>query len=109
MVNTIDIQDKAVEMLRSRLAENPDKIGIRVSVVNAGCGGYAYKLEYAIDSEEADTLVEQDGVTLIVDPKSLLHLIGTRLEYEKVGLNEGYKFVNPNVSGECGCGESFYV
>ena len=105
----IDISEKAVERIKYSLADRPDCCAVRVSVVTSGCGGYAYHLEYALEnSDPEDTTIEKDGAVIVIDPKSLVHLVGTRLDYEKVGLNEGYQFVNPNVSGKCGCGESFY-
>lgn len=105
----IDVDDKAVEKLKISLSTRPDCDAVRISVISSGCGGYAYHMEYAVDKNFDDTLIEKEGIFLVVDSKSLVHLRGTRLEYERVGLNEGFKFVNPNVSGECGCGESFYV
>ena len=74
-----------------------------------GCSGMAYILEFADDVNPEDKVFEDRGVKVIIDPKSLLYLDGTELDYTKEGLNEGFKFNNPNVKGECGCGESFTV
>jgi len=84
-------------------------VGIRLGVRTSGCSGMAYVLEFA-DALEADDLVFEDhGVKVIVDSKSLLYLDGTELDYTREGLNEGFKFRNPNVKDACGCGESFNV
>jgi iron-sulfur cluster assembly protein len=91
------------------LANRGTGVGIRLGVRTSGCSGMAYVLEFA-DALEADDLVFEDhGVKVIVDPKSLLYLDGTELDYTREGLNEGFKFRNPNVKDACGCGESFNV
>ena len=69
----------------------------------------AYVLEFADEAEEDDLIFEDHGVKVLVDPKSILYLEGTELDYTREGLNEGFKFNNPNVKDECGCGESFNV
>jgi len=84
-------------------------IGVRLGVRTTGCSGLAYVLEF-VDSVANDDVVFQCGtVQLIVDPKSLVYLDGTQLDYVKEGLNEGFEFKNPNVTDECGCGESFHI
>ena len=91
------------------LANRGKGVGIRLGVRTSGCSGMAYVLEFA-DALEADDLVFEDhGVKVIVDPKSMLYLDGTELDYTREGLNEGFKFRNPNVKDACGCGESFNV
>ena len=98
--------------LRLRSAAFPkESIGVRMGVRSSGCSGLAYVLEFCYDSNSDDTVIFccDDTVSIFVDVKSMIHLTGTRLEYVKRGLNEGFEFVNPNVSDECGCGESFYV
>ena len=86
----------------------PDEAGLRVRVVGGGCSGFQYQLVF--DSPQAgDQVFESDGVKVVVDPKSFLYLVGTEIDYVKEGLNAFYKFRNPNVTGECGCGESFTV
>ena len=84
-------------------------IGIRLGVKTSGCSGMAYVLEYVDQLEEEDSVFEFDGVKVVVDPKSLVYLDGTELDFVKEGLNEGFQFNNPNVASECGCGESFNV
>ncbi len=83
--------------------------GIRLGVRTTGCSGLAYVLEFVDDTRADDEVFESFGVKVIIDPKSLAYLDGTELDFVKEGLNEGFKFNNPNVRGECGCGESFNV
>ena len=84
-------------------------MGIRVGVKTSGCSGLAYVLEFVDDVEPEDQVFTSHGVNVIVDPKSLAYLDGTEMDFVKEGLNEGFKFTNPNQKGECGCGESFTV
>ncbi len=93
-----------------RYLENRGKgEGLRLGVRPSGCSGMAYVLEFADEIEDTDQVYESHGVKVIVDPKSLLYLDGTELDFGKEGLNEGFKFNNPNIKDECGCGESFNV
>ncbi len=91
------------------LANRGKGLGIRLGVRTSGCSGMAYVLEFADALEPDDQVFEEHGVKVIVDAKSLLYLEGTELDYTKEGLNEGFKFRNPNVKDACGCGESFTV
>ena len=84
-------------------------IGLRLGVRTTGCSGLAHKLEYADEAQPEDLRFESHGVSVYVDPKSLAYLDGTELDFVREGLNEGFRFNNPNVKGECGCGESFQV
>ena len=79
--------------------------GIRLGVRTTGCSGLAYVLEFVDELAAEDQVFESHGVKVIIDPKSLVYLDGTELDFVKEGLNEGFKFINPNVRGECGCGE----
>ncbi len=83
--------------------------GVRLGVRTTGCSGLAYVLEFVDEVTEGDQVFESHGVKVIIDPKSLAYLDGTELDFVREGLNEGFKFNNPNVRGECGCGESFNV
>ncbi|WP_051314584.1 iron-sulfur cluster assembly protein IscA [Kingella kingae] len=83
--------------------------GIRIGVKTSGCSGMAYTLEFVDEVQPEDTVFEQDGVKVFIDPKSLVYLDGTQVDYQKEGLQEGFKFENPNVKESCGCGESFHV
>lgn len=84
-------------------------IGLRLAVKTSGCSGMAYALEFADAADQDDLRFESHGVTLLIDPKSLPYLDGTELDFVREGLNEGFKFNNPNVKNQCGCGESFAV
>lgn len=84
-------------------------IGIRVGVKTAGCSGLSYVLEFVDELAAEDQVFDQGDFNLVVDPKSLLYLDGTELDFVREGLNEGFQFNNPNVKNECGCGESFHV
>lgn len=83
--------------------------GIRVGVKTAGCSGLSYVLEFVDTPTDEDRVFDQGDFDLCVDPKSLVYLDGTELDFVKEGLNEGFNFNNPNVKNECGCGESFHV
>ncbi|MGH8704675.1 MAG: iron-sulfur cluster assembly protein IscA [Burkholderiales bacterium] len=105
----ITLTEKAANHVQGFLAKRGKGVALRVGVRTSGCSGMAYKLEFA-DAVHADDLqFECHGVRVVVDPKSLPYLDGTELDYAREGLNEGFKFRNPNVKDECGCGESFNV
>ena len=84
-------------------------VGLRLGVKTTGCSGMAYVMEYADQVEDDDVVFEDQGVKVLINPKSLVYLDGTELDYAKEGLNEGFQFNNPNVKDSCGCGESFTV
>ncbi len=105
----ITLTEKAAEHIRNFLAKRGKGEGIRLGVKTSGCSGMAYQLEFVDDVAPEDQVFEDFGVKIFVDPKSLVYLDGTRLDYVKEGLQEGFKFENPNVKDECGCGESFHV
>ena len=94
----------------SRFMENRGKgVGLRLGVKTSGCSGLAYILEFADELEEDDVVFEDHGIKVVIDPKSLVYLDGTEVDFVKEGLNEGFQFNNPNVKNACGCGESFHV
>lgn len=95
--------------VRGYLDNRGKGIGIRLGVRTSGCSGMAYTLEFADETQPEDLVFESEGVKVLVDPKSLLYLDGTELDYTREGLNEGFKFNNPNVKDACGCGESFNI
>jgi iron-sulfur cluster assembly protein len=99
----------AAERVRNFLVKRGKGEGLRLGVRTTGCSGMAYVIEYADSIAPDDLVYESNGVKLIVDPKSLAYLDGTELDYTREGLNEGFKFKNPNVKDTCGCGESFNV
>jgi iron-sulfur cluster assembly protein len=105
----INLTQVAADRVRSFLEGRGKGIGLRIGIKTTGCSGMAYVLEFVDELDEDDQVFESQGVKLIVDPKSLIYLDGTEVDFAKEGLNEGFKFNNPNAKDECGCGESFTV
>ena len=105
----ITITESAAKRVKTFLDDRGRGIGLRVGVKTTGCSGMAYVIEFADVVETEDTIFEDRGVKIIVDPKCLIYLDGTELDFAKEGLNEGFKFTNPNEKARCGCGESFSV
>ena len=99
----------ATDRIRNFLSSRCHGVGLRFGVKKTGCSGYAYVVNYADEVGPADVVFEQSGVKVIVDPDSLRYVDGTEIDFVKQGLNEAFRFRNPNVRGECGCGESFNV
>jgi iron-sulfur cluster assembly protein len=105
----ITVTETAASRVTNFLASRGKGVGVRLGVRTSGCSGMAYVLEFADEVGGDDVVFEDRGVKVIVDQKSLVYLDGTQLDYGKEGLNEGFKFNNPNVKAMCGCGESFNV
>jgi iron-sulfur cluster assembly protein len=105
----ITLTERAATHVQKFIAKRGKGMGLRLGVRTTGCSGLAYKLEYADAPNPEDHEFESHGVKVLVDPKSLPYIDGTELDFAKEGLNEGFKFANPNVKDECGCGESFNV
>ncbi|MGO1296638.1 MAG: iron-sulfur cluster assembly protein IscA [Vibrio sp.] len=105
----ITLTDTAASRIQAFLDNRGKGIGLRLGVKTTGCSGMAYVLEFVDELNEEDQVFDDNGVKVIIDPKSLVYLDGTELDYKKEGLNEGFEFNNPNIKGECGCGESFTV
>ena len=105
----ITLTEAAAARVQKFIANRARGVGLRLGVRTSGCSGMAYTLEFSDEILPDDLSFESYGVTVLIDPKSLAYLDGTELDYTKEGLNEGFKFNNPNVKGECGCGESFTV
>lgn len=105
----ISLTPAAAEHVARFLANRGKGLGVRLGVRSSGCSGMAYVLEFADTMEPEDQVFEDHGVKVIVDPKSLLYLDGTQLDFGREGLNEGFRFNNPNAKNACGCGESFNV
>ena len=105
----ISMTETAADRVKTFLENRGRGIGVRIGVKTSGCSGMAYVIEFVDELEDNDQVFEDHGVKVIVDDKSLLYLDGTEVDYTKEGLNEGFKFNNPNAAGECGCGESFTV
>jgi iron-sulfur cluster assembly protein len=106
---TITITEAAAKHVQTYLDNRGKGLGIRLAVRTSGCSGMAYEMEFVDELQEEDQVFEDHGVKVVVDAKSLVYLDGTEVDYAREGLNEGFKFNNPNAKSECGCGESFGV
>lgn len=106
---SVSVTPKAAAQIRKALAQRGGGVGLRVAIKTSGCSGYAYALEFADELTGDDLSFESEGVRLLVDAKSLPMIDGIRLDWVREGLNEGFRFDNPNASATCGCGESFAV
>ncbi|HEU4601315.1 MAG TPA: iron-sulfur cluster assembly protein IscA [Steroidobacteraceae bacterium] len=106
---SISLTSSAADRIRSFLARRGQGLGLRLAVKKTGCSGFAYVVNYADDIHADDVVFEDQGVKVIVDKASLGYIDGTEVDFVKQGLNEAFRFRNPNVKGECGCGESFTV
>ena len=105
----ITLSESAANRVQKFLDQRGKGVGLRLGVRTSGCSGMAYTLEFVDETLPDDITFESFGVTVLIDPKSLIFLEGTELDYVREGLNEGFKFNNPNVKNSCGCGESFNV
>ncbi|MDF7680205.1 iron-sulfur cluster assembly protein IscA [Enterobacteriaceae bacterium ESL0689] len=106
---SITLSDSAASRVNTFLTNRGKGFGLRLGVRTSGCSGMAYVLEFVDQPSAEDVVFEDKGVKIVVDSKSLPFLDGTQLDFVKEGLNEGFKFSNPNVKDQCGCGESFNV
>ena len=105
----ISLTEAAADRVRSYLDKRDKAIGLRLGVTETGCSGYSYVINYAEEVAPDDVVFKDKGVTVIVDPSALELIDGTEVDFVKSGLNEAFSFRNPNIKGECGCGESFNV
>jgi iron-sulfur cluster assembly protein len=105
----ISLTDAAADRVRDYIAQRNDALGLRLGVTETGCSGYSYVLNYAAEIAADDIVFEDKGVKVVVDPAALSLIDGTEVDFVKNGLNEAFSFRNPNIKGECGCGESFNV
>ena len=106
---SISLTAAAADRIKNYLIKRGYGVGLRLGVKKTGCSGYAYVVNYADEVRDTDLVFEQLGVTVLVEKESLAFIEGTEVDFVKQGLNEAFKFRNPNVKGECGCGESFTV
>ncbi|MBS3786449.1 MAG: iron-sulfur cluster assembly accessory protein [Gammaproteobacteria bacterium] len=106
---SIQVTERAASHIREALAEHGSGVGLRLGVRTSGCSGFMYTVDYAETVDDNDSLFEQHGVAVVIDQKSLPFLEGMELDFIREGLNERFAFRNPNVTAECGCGESFSV
>jgi iron-sulfur cluster assembly protein len=105
----VSLTRSAAERVKSFLSERGRGLGLRIGVKKTGCSGYAYLIDYADAIQPDDIVFHESGVKVVVDAKSLKLIDGTQVDFVQEGLNQAFKFRNPNVKGECGCGESFSV
>jgi iron-sulfur cluster assembly protein len=106
---TIALTQSAAERVTSYLGHRGKGIGLRLGIKKTGCSGYSYVVNYADDVQDSDIVFEDKGVKVVVDAEALPFVDGTEVDFVKNGLNEAFSFRNPNIAGECGCGESFTV
>lgn len=105
----VTLTERAARHVADFLQRRGKGVGVRLGVQTTGCSGMAYKLEFADANDPTDISFQSNGVTVLIDPRSLVYLDGTELDYVREGLNEGFRFNNPNEKDRCGCGESFRV
>ncbi len=106
---SVTLSEAAARHVNRYLAKRGKGVGVRLGVKTTGCSGLAYTLEYVDELAAEDVVFEEHGVKVLVDPKSMAYIDGTTLDYVREGLNEGFRFNNPNERDKCGCGESFRV
>ncbi len=106
---SITVTPAAAQRIRHFLTQRGKGVGLRLAVKTSGCSGLAYALEFADETTQDDLQFESEGVVILTDQKSHEFLSGTELDFVREGLNEGFRFNNPNVKDQCGCGESFRV
>jgi len=100
----------AAERVKALLASRgKDSVGVRIGVRTKGCSGLSYTLEFADEKNDFDEIMEHDGVTILIDPKATMFILGTEMDFVEGKLESGFVFRNPNEKGRCGCGESFHV
>jgi iron-sulfur cluster assembly protein len=106
---SISLTESAANRVKTFLEKRGKGVGVRLGVKTTGCSGMAYTIEFADEIEDTDKVFEENGIKILINPKSLVYLDGTELDFGKEGLNEGFQFKNPNEKDRCGCGESFTV
>ena len=106
---SVNLTNAAAERVRNFLSTHSDAVGLRLAVKIVGCSGYQYVVDLAEEVHVDDVVFETEGIKVLVDAKSLPIVDGTQIDFEKVGLNEGFAYSNPNAKNMCGCGESFGV
>jgi iron-sulfur cluster assembly protein len=109
-LNIITLTDSAAERVKALIARSAEPvIGLKIGVKSKGCSGMSYSVEYAKEKGPLDEVVEEKGVTVLVDPKATMFILGSEMDYVEDKLQSGFVFRNPNEKGRCGCGESFHV
>jgi len=106
---SVTLTERAARHISNFIDKRGKGFGVRLGIKTSGCSGMAYKLEFVDQALDGDLVIDSHGVKIVIDQKSLVYLDGTELDYVREGLNEGFKFNNPNAKNQCGCGESFNV
>jgi len=106
---SINLTEAALRRMHDFLARDPAAIGVRFGIKRTGCSGYAYTVDIAQSVADNDSVFDQNGIRVLVDPKALPFVDGTEIDFRRQGLNSMFVFSNPNATGECGCGESFTI
>lgn len=105
----ITLTDRAVDRVRTLMEKRPEAAGLRVWIKEAGCSGLSYKVDFADEAKPGDDVVETEGGKVYVDPKAVMYILGSEMDYQEDKFFSGFLFMNPNEKGRCGCGESFTV
>ena len=105
----IKLSDKAADRIKEILSQNKDSLGVRIGVKSGGCAGMSYIMEYANDIKPNEEVIEEKGVKVLIDPKAIIYLLGTEMDYKQEQFSSQFIFKNPNETERCGCGESFKV
>ena len=109
-VDALTVTDAAVNRIKTLLERKPEATGVRLGVRTRGCNGLSYTLDYLVgEPKPGEDLVETRGVRVVIEPKALIHIVGTTMDYKEDALAAEFVFNNPNAKGSCGCGESFNV
>ncbi|MTI62287.1 iron-sulfur cluster assembly accessory protein [Methylophaga sp.] len=105
----ITLTESAIKRVRDMMSKREGGVGLRIGVVKSGCSGYSYALDYADQVAADDVVIEQGDVKVVINEEAMPMMEGMELDFVREGLNQSFKFINPNVTSECGCGESFSV
>jgi iron-sulfur cluster assembly protein len=106
MPKVVTLTDAAAARVRALMEGNPKALGLRIGVKKGGCAGMEYTMEWASEKKAFDEVVEHDGARVLIDPKAVMYLLGTEMDYKTDKLASQFVFTNPNQTGSCGCGES---
>jgi len=106
----IKLSDNAAKRIKEIMSQAENSaVGVRVGVKSGGCAGMSYIMEYAVDIKDNEEIIEEKGVKVLIDPKAIMYLLGTEMDYKKEKFSSQFVFKNPNETERCGCGESFKV
>ena len=109
MKQLITLSDTAANRIKEIISKDQNSIGVRIGVKSGGCAGMSYVMEYAKNANPNDEIIEAKGVKVLIDPKAIIYLLGTEMDYKKEELSSTFVFKNPNETERCGCGESFKI